>query len=68
MQEITSIPTELIKIFANAGNPPRRYDDAIALELLKYLQSLARAENWRRRASICTSHTNIRRWTSGGIS
>ena len=37
MQEITSIPTELIKIFANAGNPPRRYDDAIALELLKYL-------------------------------
>lgn len=44
MPEITSIPTELIKIFANAGNPPRRYDDAIALELLKYLQSLASAE------------------------
>ena len=44
MTEITSIPTELIKIFANAGNLPRRYDDAIALELLKYLQSLARSE------------------------
>ena len=44
MTEITSIPTELIKIFANAGNLPRRYDDAIALELLKYLQALARSE------------------------
>ena len=44
MTEITSIPTELIKIFANAGNLPRRYDDVIALELLKYLQKLARSE------------------------
>ena len=44
MTEITSMPTELIKIFANAGNLPRRYDDAIALELLKYLQALARSE------------------------
>jgi hypothetical protein len=42
MPKTTSIPTDLIRIIAEAGSHlPRQYDDHIAVALLKYLQAQA---------------------------
>ena len=45
MLEITSIAANWMKIFAQRRYNSPRYDDTIAIELLKYLQTLAHAEN-----------------------
>ena len=44
MLEITSIAADLMKIFARRHYNSDRYDDTTAIELLKYLQTLAQAE------------------------
>ena len=44
MLEITSIAADLMKIFARRHYNSDRYDDTTAIELLKYLQTLAHAE------------------------
>ena len=44
MLEITSIAADLMKIFAQRKYNLHRYDDTTAIELLKYLQTLAQAE------------------------
>jgi hypothetical protein len=44
MLEITSIAADLMKIFAQRRYTTHRYDDTTAIELLKYLQTLAQAE------------------------
>ena len=45
MSEIKSIPHELIRIFARQGKSmPKHHDDAIAVDLLFYLQKLAQEE------------------------
>ncbi|MBO5306807.1 MAG: hypothetical protein J6C40_02270 [Lentisphaeria bacterium] len=45
MLEITSIAADLMKIFAQRRYTTHRYDNSTAIELLKYLQTLAHAEN-----------------------
>ena len=49
MLEITSIAADLMKIFAQRHYSNNRYDDTTAIELLKYLQTLAHAEKYRLR-------------------
>ena len=44
MLEITSIAADLMRIFAQRNYSSDRYDDTTAIELLKYLQTLAHAE------------------------
>lgn len=44
MPEITSVAADLMKIFAQRKYNTHRYDDTTAIELLKYLQTLAHAE------------------------
>ena len=44
MLEITSIAADLMRIFAQRHYNSDRNDDTIAIELLKYLQTLAHAE------------------------
>ena len=44
MLEITSIAADLMRIFAQRHYSSDRYDDTTAIELLKYLQTLAHAE------------------------
>ena len=44
MLEITSIAADLMRIFAQRKYNANRYDDTTAIELLKYLQTLAQAE------------------------
>ena len=44
MLEITSIAADLMRIFAQRHYSNDRYDDTTAIELLKYLQTLAHAE------------------------
>ena len=44
MLEITSIAADLMRIFALRHYSSDRYDDTTAIELLKYLQTLAHAE------------------------
>ena len=44
MLEITSIAADLMRIFAQRHYNADRYDDTTAIELLKYLQTLAHAE------------------------
>ena len=45
MPEITSVAADLMKIFAQREYNSKWYDDTNAIELLKYLQTLAHAEN-----------------------
>ena len=44
MLQITSIAADLMRIFAQRHYNSDRYDDTIAIELMKYLQTLAHAE------------------------